>query len=141
VNQGVPRPPRVLIIEDEAGLLEILELNFRGAGYEVSTASDGVTAWQQFERQSPDLLILDLNLPQVSGFRLLELVRRESDLPVLILTAYDFAEAEDGPRRFHRQTLFQSVYVAAQHVEIAATRVHVADVSAACGQNRAMLTV
>jgi two-component system response regulator VanR len=88
----------VLIVEDETGLLEILELNFRSAGYRVSTASDGITAWQQFERQSPDLLILDLNLPQVSGFRLLELVRRESDLPVLILTAYDFAEAEEVAR-------------------------------------------
>jgi DNA-binding response OmpR family regulator len=67
--------PRVLIVEDEAGLLEILELNFRGAGYHVSTAADGVTGWQQFDRVRPDLLLLDLNLPQMSGFRLLELVR------------------------------------------------------------------
>lgn len=87
--------PRVLIIEDETGLLEILELNFRSAGYHVSTAADGVTAWQQFDQARPDLLILDLNLPRMSGFRLLELVRSESDLPVLILTAYDFAEAEE----------------------------------------------
>lgn len=87
--------PRVLIIEDEEGLLEILELNFRGAGYDVSIAADGVTAWQQFDRVRPDLLLLDLNLPQMSGFRLLELVRSESDVPVLILTAYDFAEAEE----------------------------------------------
>jgi DNA-binding response OmpR family regulator len=88
----------VLIIEDEAGLLEILELNFRSAGYQVSTASDGIAAWQQFERQAPDLLLLDLNLPKMSGFRLLELVRSESDVPVLILTAYDFAEAEEVAR-------------------------------------------
>lgn len=87
--------PRVLIIEDEEGLLEILELNFRGAGYQVLTATDGVTAWQRFDRDRPDLLVLDLNLPKMSGFRLLELVRSESDVPVLILTAYDFAEAEE----------------------------------------------
>jgi len=87
--------PHVLIVEDEEGLLEILALNFRSAGYQVSTATDGVMAWQQYERQQPDLLVLDLNLPQISGFRLLELVRSESDLPVLILTAYDFAEAEE----------------------------------------------
>lgn len=87
--------PHVLIVEDEEGLLEILALNFRSAGYQVSTATDGVMAWQQYERQEPDLLVLDLNLPQISGFRLLELVRSESDLPVLILTAYDFAEAEE----------------------------------------------
>jgi DNA-binding response OmpR family regulator len=87
--------PHVLIVEDEEGLLEILALNFRSAGYQVSTATDGVMAWQQYERQQLDLLVLDLNLPQISGFRLLELVRSESDLPVLILTAYDFAEAEE----------------------------------------------
>jgi DNA-binding response OmpR family regulator len=92
--------PCVLLVEDEEGLLEILEINFLGAGYRVATAADGVTAWQQFERNSPDLLILDLNLPQMSGFRLLELVRSESDMPVLILTAYDFAEAEEVAR-FH----------------------------------------
>lgn len=96
--------PHVLIIEDEAGLLEILELNFRVAGYEVSTAADGVTAWQQYERARPDLLILDLNLPKISGFRLLELVRSESQVPVLILTAYDFAEAEEVAR--HRPDAF-----------------------------------
>jgi OmpR family two-component system bacitracin resistance response regulator BceR len=87
--------PRVLIIEDEEGLLEILELNFRSAGYDVHTAVDGVTAWQQFDQVRPDLLLLDLNLPRMSGFRFLELVRSESNVPVLILTAYDFAEAEE----------------------------------------------
>ena len=96
--------PHVLIVEDETGLLEILELNFRSAGYTVSTATDGVTAWQQYEQQHPDLLVLDLNLPKISGFRLLELVRSESDLPVLILTAYDFAEAEEVAR--HRPDAF-----------------------------------
>lgn len=91
-------PPLVLIIEDEEGLLEILELNFRAAGYRVRTATDGVTGWQEFDREPPDLMVLDLNLPKMSGFRLLELVRSESDVPVLILTAYDFAEAEEVAR-------------------------------------------
>ena len=96
--------PHVLIIEDEAGLLEILELNFRSAGYRTSTATDGVTAWQRYEQEHPDLLVLDLNLPKLSGFRLLELVRSESELPILILTAYDFAEAEEVAR--HRPDAF-----------------------------------
>ncbi len=90
--------PSVLVVEDEEGLLEILELNFRSAGYQVAIAADGLAGWQQFEREQPDLLVLDLNLPQISGFRLLELVRSESDVPVLILTAYDFAEAEEVAR-------------------------------------------
>ena len=96
--------PHVLIIEDEAGLLEILDLNFRSAGYQTSTATDGVTAWQRYEQERPDLLVLDLNLPKISGFRLLELVRSESELPILILTAYDFAEAEEVAR--HRPDAF-----------------------------------
>jgi DNA-binding response OmpR family regulator len=98
VNRSKDTRPVVLVIEDEEGLLEILELNFRSAGYRVLTASDGVTAWQVFDRERPDLLVLDLKLPKMSGFRLLELVRSESDVPVLVLTAYDFAEAEEVAR-------------------------------------------
>jgi DNA-binding response OmpR family regulator len=98
VNRKGPGPPLVLIIEDEEGLLEILEVNVRAAGYRVLTATDGVVGWQVFDRERPDLLVLDLKLPKMSGFRLLELVRSESDLPVLILTAYDFAEAEEVAR-------------------------------------------
>jgi DNA-binding response OmpR family regulator len=89
------RRPSVLLIEDEVGLLEILDINFRSAGYRVMTATDGVTAWREFDEMRPDLLVLDLNLPQMSGFRLLELIRSESEVPILILTAYDFAEAEE----------------------------------------------
>lgn len=98
MNKEQQPEPLVLIIEDEEGLLEILEVNCRAAGYRVVTATDGVAAWQAFDRERPDLLVLDLNLPRMSGFRLLELVRTESDLPVLILSAYDFAEAEEVAR-------------------------------------------
>ena len=104
VSKSDETRPQVLIIEDEAKLLEILALNFRSAGYRVLVAADGVSAWQQFDRERPDLLVLDLNLPKLSGFRLLELVRSESDVPVLILTAYDFAEAEEVAR--HRPNAF-----------------------------------
>ncbi|HER34523.1 MAG TPA: response regulator [Halothiobacillaceae bacterium] len=96
--------PHVLIVEDEEGLLEILEVNFESAGYRVSAAADGVAAWQAFDVGRPDLLVLDLNLPRMTGFRLLELVRSESDVPILILTAYDFAEAEEVAR--HRPDAF-----------------------------------
>lgn len=104
MEEGDRTRPRVLIVEDEEGLREILELNFRSAGFQVYCAGDGVSGWQLFDLHRPDLLVLDLKLPQVSGFRLLELVRSESDLPVLILTAYDFAEAEEVAR--HRPDAF-----------------------------------
>jgi DNA-binding response OmpR family regulator len=98
VEKPVKARPQVLVVEDEDGLREILEVNFRGAGYDVLSAADGVGGWQKFDYHRPDLLVLDLKLPKVSGFRLLELVRSESDVPVLILTAYDFAEAEEVAR-------------------------------------------
>jgi DNA-binding response OmpR family regulator len=104
MTEGKGQKLQVLIIEDEEGLLEILEINFRSAGYEALTASSGVEAWRKFERGKPDLLVLDLNLPEMSGFRLLELVRSESRVPVIILTAYDFAEAEEVAR--HRPDAF-----------------------------------
>jgi len=87
--------PHVLIVEDEADLLEVLEIAFENAGYRVTTAANGVGGWQHFDRERPDLVVLDLNMPEMSGFRLLELMRSESAVPVLILTAYDFAEAEE----------------------------------------------
>lgn len=90
----------VLIVEDEAGIREILELNLRAAGYGVWGCGDGLAAWQRFEAERPDLVLLDLNLPQMSGFRLLELMRGEGDVPIVIVTAFDFAEAEDVAR-FH----------------------------------------
>lgn len=92
------RTPHVLIIEDEADLLEVLEIAFENAGYRVATAANGVTGWQHFAREHPDLVVLDLNMPEMSGFRLLQLIRSESLVPVLILTAYDFAEAEEVAR-------------------------------------------
>jgi DNA-binding response OmpR family regulator len=104
VSKADQARPLVLIVEDEEGLQEILELNFYAAGYQVLTAADGVTGWQHFDRERPDLLVLDLKIPRMSGFRLLELVRSESDVPILILTAYDFAEAEEVAR--HRPDAF-----------------------------------
>lgn len=89
-------PPTVLLIEDEPGLTEILALNLRLAGYQVETALDGLAAWQRFEAAPPDVVVLDLGLPTISGFRLLELIRDSApSTPVIVITALDFAEAEE----------------------------------------------
>ena len=86
----------VLLIEDEPGLLEILALNLRAAGYQVETAQDGLVAWQRFEAAPPDVVVLDLGLPTMSGFRLLELIRDSaSSPPVIVITALSFEEAEE----------------------------------------------
>jgi len=94
-----PKSARILLIEDEAGLLEVLALNLRTAGYQVDTARDGLTAWQRFESARPDLVVLDLGLPTISGFRLLEIVRdTQSPPPVIVITCLDFEEAQEVAR-------------------------------------------
>lgn len=88
----------ILVVEDEPGLLEILAVNLESSGYQVMTALDGLEAWRKFETERPDLIVLDLALPKVSGFRLLELFRSSvttTSIPVVVLTAYDFAEVEE----------------------------------------------
>lgn len=86
---------KILAVEDEVGLLEIISLNLEAAGYEVITAADGLEAWRKYEEERPDLVVLDLYLPTMSGFRILEFIKEEPDPPpVLVLTALDFAEAE-----------------------------------------------
>lgn len=106
ISEERQNSPHVLIVEDEPDLLEVLELAFESAGYRVTTASNGVGGWQHFDREHPDLVVMDLNMPQMSGFRFLELVRSESEVPVLILTAYDFAEAEEIAN--HRPNYFMN---------------------------------
>lgn len=86
----------VLLIEDEPGLLEILAFNLRVAGYQVETAQDGLEAWRSFETRPPDVVVLDLGLPTISGFRLLEIIRDSgTSPPVIVITALDFEEAEE----------------------------------------------
>ncbi len=95
------RRPRILVIEDESGLVDILTVNLEASGYEVLAAVDGLAGLQAFERDAPDLVVLDINLPHISGFRLLELFRASSRpaTPVMALTALDFAEAEELAQR------------------------------------------
>ncbi|MBU0490674.1 MAG: response regulator [Chloroflexi bacterium] len=94
-----PESTRILLIEDEPGLLEVLALNLRAAGYQVDTARDGLEAWQLYEAAPPDVMVLDLGLPTISGFRLLELVRDTlAPPPVIVITCLDFEEAQEVAR-------------------------------------------
>lgn len=78
---------KVLIVEDDAGLRQGLEINLRLEDYETLQASDGEEAIQLFHSESPDLILLDLMLPKKSGFEVLEEVRKYSQIPVILLTA------------------------------------------------------
>lgn len=86
--------PRILIVEDDAHLAEGLRYNLEREGYEVDVAADGDTAWEQVQAEAPDLMLLDLMLPGMDGYTVLERLRDGSPHPpVIILSARD-AEAD-----------------------------------------------
>jgi DNA-binding response OmpR family regulator len=77
----------VLVVEDDLTLLETLEYNLAAEGYEVITAADGLTALDVAREEEPDLVVLDLMLPRLDGFEVCRILRRESNVPILMLTA------------------------------------------------------
>ena len=84
----------ILIVEDEPDIQELLRAYLKDAGYETAVAGDGVTALALFGGQSFDLVLLDLMLPKIDGFGVCELIRRQSQVPILMLTALDGEEQQ-----------------------------------------------
>ena len=80
---------RILIVEDEKKIARFLELELLHEGYEVDTAHDGRTGLEKALSWQPDLMILDLMLPELSGIEVCRRLRHESDLPIIMLTAKD----------------------------------------------------
>ncbi len=80
---------RILIVEDERKIARFLELELQHEGYEVETAGDGRTGLDRALNWKPDLMILDLMLPELSGIEVCRRLRHESDLPIIMLTAKD----------------------------------------------------
>jgi DNA-binding response OmpR family regulator len=78
---------KIMIVEDEAGLRQGLEINLRLENYETAQAADGEEAIRLFHAESPDLVLLDLMLPKRSGFEVLDHIRKISKIPVILLTA------------------------------------------------------
>ncbi len=78
---------RLLVVEDEQTLLETLAYNFRRQEYEVYTAIDGLEALEKARQLRPDLIILDVMLPHLDGFEVCRVLRQETSVPILMLTA------------------------------------------------------
>jgi DNA-binding response OmpR family regulator len=80
---------RLLVVEDDVELLELLKLSFRAAGFSVTTASDGIEALKKARSATPDLILLDLVLPELDGFAVCETLRRNrasASTPIILLT-------------------------------------------------------
>ena len=82
-------PETILVVEDEPALQETLAYNLKKEGYTVETAGDGRTALESARRLKPDLLVLDIMLPELDGFEVARILRREMITPILMLTARD----------------------------------------------------
>ena len=80
---------KLLIVEDEPDIQELLEAYLHDAGYETTIAGDGVEALAKFQKDKFDLILLDLMLPKIDGFGVCEFIRRESNVPILMLTDLD----------------------------------------------------
>lgn len=80
-------PPKILIIDDEQSITNLVSAYLRPEGYEVHTASDGPTGLKAARSLKPDLIVLDIMLPGLDGIELLTQLRRESDVYVIMLTA------------------------------------------------------
>lgn len=79
--------PTILLVEDEITLAETLRYNLEREGYTVITANDGVIGLELARREHPDLVVLDVMLPRLDGFSVCRILRQESDMPILMLTA------------------------------------------------------
>ncbi|MCC6238661.1 MAG: response regulator transcription factor [Dehalococcoidia bacterium] len=80
-------PGRILVADDESNIVQLLRLYLREAGYEVVAAHDGREALERFRADSPDLVLLDIMMPELGGFEVCQEIRKTSDVPVIMLTA------------------------------------------------------
>jgi DNA-binding response OmpR family regulator len=78
---------KILLVDDERRIVEVLEAYLVREGYEIHSADNGIDALKKAKTVSPDLIILDLMLPDISGEEVCRLVRKESDVPIIMLTA------------------------------------------------------
>ncbi len=78
---------KILVVEDDRNLQDTLKYNLAKEGYSVSAASDGDEALEAARREKPDLIILDVMLPKLSGFEVCRILRKETTTPILMLTA------------------------------------------------------
>lgn len=85
---------KILIIEDEAAIQKILSEPLAFAGYRITTASDGLEGINAFHEQDFDLILLDIMLPKIDGYTVCEMIRQESQIPIILLTALDTEDAQ-----------------------------------------------
>jgi DNA-binding response OmpR family regulator len=77
---------KVLIVDDDRTLADVIAFTFKREGFDVILAEDGETAYRRWQDDSPDLIVLDVNLPKQDGFAVCKRIREQSDIPIILLT-------------------------------------------------------
>lgn len=80
---------KILVVDDEKPISDIIQFNLSKEGFEVVAAFDGEEALEKFEQENPDLMLLDLMLPKIDGLEVCRQIRKTSDVPIIMLTAKD----------------------------------------------------
>ncbi|MDA8083753.1 MAG: response regulator [Nitrospiraceae bacterium] len=84
---------KILVVDDDLSILRLYKEELEEDGYEVVTASNGVEAIERFENEKPDLVTLDIQLPDVDGIKLLrQMKEKRPRLPIIMSTAYDYRD-------------------------------------------------
>lgn len=91
-----PSTPHILVVDDEPGVRESLQMLLISKGYDVAVAEDGVDALLQIERMPPDLVVSDLNMPRLSGFEFLPVVRFRFPQIAIVAMSGDY-QGDDVP--------------------------------------------
>jgi len=81
---------KILVVDDDAELVELISFNLKQAGYAIGTASNGVDAIKKAHSLEPDLIVLDVMMPELDGFAVCEILRRDTataSIPIMMLTA------------------------------------------------------
>jgi two-component system KDP operon response regulator KdpE len=117
---------RVLIVDDETAILRVLRTNLRGHGFRVEEAETGTGALAAIQRSRPDLIVLDLGLPDIEGTEVIRSVRSESDTPIIVLSvrgaerdkvqALDLGADDYLTKPFGADELLARIRVALRHV-------------------------
>jgi DNA-binding response OmpR family regulator len=86
------RQPRILVIDDDPGIIRFVRANLQVEGYEILTAMDGDEAIRTVEIELPDLVILDIMMPKINGFQICQQIREWSKVPIIMLSGRDQEE-------------------------------------------------